>query len=325
MKGTLVVLFISAFFFLFFLGDVESRRNITDCCHAPYAPVDCSMSEGAKFNGDRLFCFDIEFYEEFECMDCKFTAEAQEVQCYRCCSDKKECSTHLAMWAMFTIVITSICCCCAVVFVVTERRRMRKGLTFAEAYSLPKAVVVVRALTPQTFPNADGTVRYKESAVPVASQDLTNIPHAQPAEEVDISVATPVGPNVLPPGHSGRTRLDSDSAGLRAPLVVADMGGELGPLPAGVQQHTASATAATALAVPALASSGGLLSPDQGLTLTSSSVAVAVTTADSSDTGDSVYVPHRPQMIDEGQYVPPGVETQLDSALESQNRNLSLI
>lgn len=100
------------------------------------------------------------------------------------------------MWATFTIVITSICCCCAVLFVVTERRRMKKGLTFAEAYSLPKAIVLVKAFSS----GPDGEIREA-----LNRSENTHVPHASLAEEVNVCVATPAGPNIITNPSAGST------------------------------------------------------------------------------------------------------------------------
>eukprot|EP00638_Chattonella_subsalsa_P008601 CAMPEP_0117756812 /NCGR_PEP_ID=MMETSP0947-20121206/14328_1 /TAXON_ID=44440 /ORGANISM="Chattonella subsalsa, Strain CCMP2191" /LENGTH=155 /DNA_ID=CAMNT_0005576525 /DNA_START=515 /DNA_END=982 /DNA_ORIENTATION=- len=113
---------------------------------------------------------------------------------------------------------------------------MKKGLTFAEAYSLPKAVVVVKALKPGSKGHSHAGPEKKvfkgtmssSSSPRTGSMDSTEadqVPRAILAEESGVCVATPVGPDVInnPQGNgtSSARYTNGSSEDLTSPLVEA--------------------------------------------------------------------------------------------------------
>ncbi|CAM9790854.1 unnamed protein product, partial [Discosporangium mesarthrocarpum] len=163
-----------------------ARSMQVSCCAQPYNDFDCTKDEGYSVGSSIYTCVSMSEIEE-ACMTCWPTGESNNT-CTSCCStacgiegglkseiDKDEengddedslddAHNHSGSqrfmphtWQMYvsTILLVLICCCFSVVCAVVESRRQAKGVrSFAEAWSLPQGMPILRTTVADIQPRS---------------------------------------------------------------------------------------------------------------------------------------------------------------------------
>eukprot|EP00903_Cladosiphon_okamuranus_P018071 g16630.t1 len=85
------------------------------------------------------------------CMTCLRDEDYSEDTCISCCSIEadSECNGRESEWEFWasTLFFVCLCCCFTALCGITEIRRKKKGISFAEAWSVPQAMPIL-----QTWP-----------------------------------------------------------------------------------------------------------------------------------------------------------------------------
>ncbi|CAM9593635.1 unnamed protein product, partial [Phaeothamnion confervicola] len=130
----------------------SSSSTASSCCAEPYSLVDCNSGDISLFE-DTYTCKHVG--QDWGCWTCLSNATAitdAGIVCSYCCATDSACSYGYAAnrtvtWAAYTatVLFLSVCVCCSVLCAFTEKRRRRKGISFAQAYSLPQGMPMVQA------------------------------------------------------------------------------------------------------------------------------------------------------------------------------------
>lgn len=124
------------------------------------------------------------------CLSLPLPAKTRSVDgCATCCADEAdtECTSLDSDWEFYasTLFFVCLCCCFSVLCGFTEVRRKKKGISFAEAWSVPQAIPILRTWPRRSLSASDilpaergGEERPQWSPLSDDEEDLKSYPVA---------------------------------------------------------------------------------------------------------------------------------------------------
>eukprot|EP00752_Nemacystus_decipiens_P006356 g5730.t1 len=135
--------------FVLALGPAPSTAEDINCCVKPYSYFNCEGDGHLASPGKLYTCVDTS--ELKGCMSCLRDEEYSEGTCSTCCAieSDSECNSPESEWEFIASALFFICLCCCFTALCgfTEIRRKKKGISFAEAWSVPQGMPIL-----QTWP-----------------------------------------------------------------------------------------------------------------------------------------------------------------------------
>ncbi|CAM9996312.1 unnamed protein product [Ectocarpus fasciculatus] len=155
-----------------------------DCCVTPFSYFDCTGSGHLASPGKLYTCIDVS--EMSGCMSCLRNDAYSDVSCGTCCAiEELDCSKIDSEWDFYasTLFFICLCCCFTALCGFTEVRRQKKGISFAQAWSVPQAMPILRTWPRTSGSNSDmsqagGEVGTQFSALSDDEEDLKRYPVA---------------------------------------------------------------------------------------------------------------------------------------------------
>ncbi|CAM9362457.1 unnamed protein product [Ectocarpus sp. 4 AP-2014] len=163
------------------LSGVVTAEN---CCITPFSYFDCTGTGHLASPGKLYTCVDVS--EASSCMSCLRNEEYSDVSCDTCCSiENLDCTKIDSEWDFYasTLFFICLCCCFTALCGFTEVRRKKKGISFAQAWSVPQAMPILRTWPRRSASNSDmsqagGEVGTQWAALSDDEEDLKRYPVA---------------------------------------------------------------------------------------------------------------------------------------------------
>ncbi|CAB1097916.1 unnamed protein product [Ectocarpus sp. CCAP 1310/34] len=162
-------------------GVVTAEEN---CCITPFSYFDCTGTGHLASPGKLYTCIDVS--EVSSCMSCLRNADYSDVSCDTCCSiENLDCTKVDSEWDFYasTLFFICLCCCFTALCGLTEVRRKKKGISFAQAWSVPQAMPILRTWPRRSASSSDmsqagGEVGTQWAALSDDEEDLKRYPVA---------------------------------------------------------------------------------------------------------------------------------------------------